>query len=164
MRFKVEEKLKPEEKTALRKLYIALQTIPHQESAHITSQVWVVDQLSIFSAPLLTRQIPSGTDWRWNQTKARKLIEVEELGASITATKLLSRKTSADAISPNYKLWRLAVSFHDRTKKPIVVLWCERGRQEAPQEISDVVSSSPLPLLPPIKAAPRPTDLSYICN
>ena len=74
--------------------------------------------------PCDIKAIPSGENWRWNQSKSK--VKVNVAGADIIIQKLIPRKKKgciADS-TPSYKLWIYTIT-HDMDT--IYGSWCEKG-------------------------------------
>lgn len=155
-------KLKPEDKRALGVLSITLNERGTNPRNYMSQDVWINNRVSTFYAPLSTKSIPSDKEWRWNQTRAKKVAYLENFGAHVTFAKLITRKTrSTTQAIPNYKLWHFTLSFNGRNDST-VVLWCEKGKPE-----SEAAQPTEKPCLPDSNnndTQEHKLLLSFICN
>ena len=159
-------RLKPEDRRALGVLAITLKehgTIPR---SNMSKDVWIHNKITSFYAPLTTKSIPSGKDWRWNQTRAKKVASLESFGASVTFAKLITRKTRSGVESiPNYKLWHFTLTFAGQLDS-IVILWCEKGKIENSNNdgTMQITHNTISPNLSESEDNQHKLLLSFICN
>ena len=89
-----------------------------------------------FAGELKVKDIPSsGGYWRWNQTKGRQTVHLEDHNVNVSFFKLIPRRLpTSDKTSqrstvkeklPSLKLWIYRVD-HTQT-----LLWCEQGAEKA---------------------------------
>lgn len=78
-----------------------------------------------------SRDIPSDIHWRWNQVKARKIINIQNIAGQfeIEFFKLMARPIQKIP----YKLWRfniMKVENNGSRSTQLRVLWCEHGEKD----------------------------------
>ena len=152
--------MKPEDRRALQNLLAVLDKSNINHTI-MSSDVWTENRLSFFSLPFATKRIPSGNNWRWNQSRAKKEIYLQQYNAQVVIAKLIARKTKDSDTAPNYKLWQFTVTFLYSKREPLVVLWCEKGRKETKPLHSDV---SPLCSTQEPSSKLYAAKISFICN
>merc|ERR1711862_713725 len=118
------EKLLPEYIRALEFLDSKLDTLNPTPIEDISTNIWKQGSIHLFEGPFSARNLPSGKNWRWNQTKARK--------------QATSKRNVRDACSvPGFKMWQFEITTN-KFDEPFYVVWCEKGtvskEKEIPQE------------------------------
>merc|ERR1712014_73162 len=86
----------------------------------------------LWKGRIKSAQIPSTTEWRWNQSKGRQTIKLED-GSQVQVIKYIPRsRARTTAKAPSYKLWICEFSYrHGMTQS---ATWCERGLQKNPED------------------------------
>mmetsp|Transcript_38752 Transcript_38752/g.66518 ORF Transcript_38752/g.66518 Transcript_38752/m.66518 type:complete len:189 (-) Transcript_38752:36-602(-) len=93
----------------------------------LTDTLWMeTGAIESIKKKLKIREIPSGSEWRWNQAKRRYTLSCEKSGILIELTKLVPRKSARSTLTtlPKYKLWQASVL---SKTNPMTVFWCEKG-------------------------------------
>ena len=126
------EKLQPEHIRAICHIDEQMDTMPLCDASKISTDIWKTDSIMKFLDPPLVSQIPSGNDWRWNQTKSRKVALIVKRDAKIYLHKLIPRKKdkNIEANMPRIKLWYFEIQFSN-SEVSWFALWCERGLLES---------------------------------
>lgn len=96
-----------------------------RQSNGISDEIWLYNnRTTIINNIPKIREIPSGDDWRWNQSKRRYKVKLQS-GIFLELQKLVPRKFKKDSNTlPTLKLWRGML--HD-LEHPITIFWCEKG-------------------------------------
>merc|ERR1712130_422426 len=107
----------------------------------------------VFSHPITARELPAGSQWRWNQARRKHRVPIAQ-GDLYIAKLVPRRKTSVEGgeKAPSYKLWAFYLP-ETATGHKMTVLWCEKGPggsfPEPPRNITPSSSPIELPLHPP---------------
>lgn len=128
----VVSKLPPEFQTALG----ILQNIQNEDFNELQPAIWKETGFCAHAKKKLKiREIPSGSQWKWNQAKKRYTIASfnGESNTNVELTKLVPRKSVNSTLNklPKLKLW-LGIISNDI--KEYSVLWCEKGIDFSPIE------------------------------
>mmetsp|Transcript_26512 Transcript_26512/g.40856 ORF Transcript_26512/g.40856 Transcript_26512/m.40856 type:complete len:175 (+) Transcript_26512:152-676(+) len=95
----------------------------------LTTEIWEKGCFKFFKEPVTAKNIPSGTDWRWNQTKSTVC---GTLGTDVEVMlhKLIPRKKpsiTGKLQLPSLKIWRMEIKHKASTEPHLHVLYCEKG-------------------------------------
>ena len=143
------EKLLPEYIRALEFLNAHIDDLKASFVEEISTDIWNQGSISMFYEPFSARNLPSGKNWRWNQTKARKQAVLRRNNAVVNFFKLSTRKRNIKDKStiPGFKMWQFEVKLNGT--EPVFVLWCEKGvnieDDEAEENEENENVSEPLP-------------------
>merc|ERR1712137_956601 len=121
-------KLLPEYSRALKFLDKVLNNLETSRVDDISEDIWIEGSVMMFKEQFSARHIPSGNNWRWNQTKSRKTAILQEKNVVVNFFKLSTRKRkngSSSAI-PGFKMWQFEIKFRPNNDITFVV-WCEKG-------------------------------------
>ena len=140
------ERLKPEHTKAIQFL---LQNLPTTSInvRDLCPRILLTNSIFMFNQPISAKSIPGGENWRWNQTKSRKIVSVPYQNMEVSLCKLIPRRTVVGSIEkiPSLKLWlyQITPNLSDcgtGTKKSKSVIWCEKGYEpemdDTPEEIN----------------------------
>ena len=99
---------------------------------------------------LSTTLIPRGSDWKWNQSRAKVELTSTDGRYSMRFFKLNTRKTSKNNIKvPQHKVWIFNITNLSNNVK-VAFFWCERGFPKPTLNSSFLRELSFLgPLVPP---------------
>mmetsp|Transcript_16718 Transcript_16718/g.21313 ORF Transcript_16718/g.21313 Transcript_16718/m.21313 type:complete len:235 (-) Transcript_16718:84-788(-) len=122
------ERLLPEYIRALEFLDSSLDSLVATPVEDISDSIWNEGSVLMFVEQFSARYIPSGENWRWNQTKSRKQASLVTKKATVNFFKLSTRKrnTNTSASIPGFKMWQFEITFQPKGE-PIYVVWCEKG-------------------------------------
>lgn len=86
--------------------------------------------ISILKKKFKSREIPAGTNWRWNQVKSRKIVQLPASDVRAEFFKLMPRKINRNGILPSFscKLWQFNI-IDIEGNVLFRVLWCEKGKK-----------------------------------
>jgi len=119
----------PEYSNAVRVLLSTLGS-SMKASAVITPEILYEGNIQKISRTFHAREIPAGDSWRWNQTKARKEIQLDN-SVRVEFFKLSPRRKGPmpkDIPLPQMKLWQFKVI---TLTGEYYLLWCERGNSQS---------------------------------
>lgn len=141
------DKLQPEHIRAINYLDQKLDSLVPTDVHSMATDIWNTGCIKMFLEPPVASLIPSESDWRWNQTKARKEAQLVNRNAKIFIHKLIPRKKDKTVTTnvPKLKLWSFEIQFGETSK---YVLWCERG---------NINLENPIVTLPPATIDPGGT-------
>ena len=140
------EKLLPEYIRALEFLDEKLDVLSASVVSEISTDIWKQGSILMFCEPFSARNLPSGKNWRWNQTKARKQAFLKKRGnAVVNFFKLSTRKRNVkDSGSiPGFKMWQFELFLH-KEDEPVYIIWCEKGLQPEEEEEEEEKEQKPL--------------------
>jgi|ERR1712137_298232 len=103
----------------------------------ISKEIISTGAIQLTTIEVKTKDIPAGTNWRWNQSRRKQIGTLKTQNLLVTYKKLIPRwkMTPSDPLlkPPKYKLWIFQV--HHPVKE-FYVLWCQQGEDVEP-DIND---------------------------
>lgn len=132
------EKLLPEYIRAIEFLDSIIDNLESSSIDDISEKIWNEGSVLMFTEQFSARYIPSGDNWRWNQTKSRKQAILLRKKAAVNFFKLSTRKrnTNTSESIPGFKMWQFEVRLKPKGE-PIYVVWCEKGIKTIKEEKED---------------------------
>ena len=133
----------PEFHFAFNKMYKRLAFLSNNQvpSSVLQDQFWEKDNLShVYKLPKI-RNIPSGSEWRWNQAKRK--YNFKKNGMKVEIMKLVPRRLNKNISSgiPKVKLWQAYIT--NTVYNPIVLFWTQSTTtQEESKTIPDIQNYS----------------------
>ena len=148
------QQLAPEYVRALACLESNLQYLHQHVQPKFEDTLLTTHNLQMISGRLTNKDIPRGDTWRWNQTKSRQLIVLQNGELIVRFAKLTPRKTSKKntGVLPSLKIWHFEVTYASQPTSEFHVIWCEKGyTSETKEEKSSAmeIDTPPQPIAQP---------------
>ena len=142
------EKLLPEYIRAIEYLDSVIDDLASSAIDDISEDIWNEGSVLMFTEQFSARFIPSGANWRWNQTKSRKQAVLLRKKAVVNFFKLSTRKrnTNTTETIPGFKMWQFEIRLKPKIE-PIYVVWCEKGLKNDDTDDEEENSNDPLKCL-----------------
>lgn len=133
------ERLKPEHTKAIQFLLQHLHNTPSIHVRDLAPTILTSNSIYMFHQAISAKSIPGGQNWRWNQTKSRKVVSVPYQNMEVTLCKLIPRRTvvGSNEKIPSLKLWlyQLTSTSSPRSRS---VIWCEKGYEPEIVSMEDI--------------------------
>ena len=112
------------------------------------------------------KQFPKGAFWRWNQTKKRREVYLNNRNSVVNFAKFTPRRSSRRSTEelPSLKLWHFEISYRDFPLVTYHVLWCEKGYETLPNITTFDVSMDDLTFLIPFMPETTANELFPQCR